>query len=65
MNATLMRTAKAAIYASQMMAPDRPAFAAIIRIDGIDWSSALPLNSGEAVSINQDAERIVEAVKKA
>lgn len=64
MNATLMRTAKAAIYKMPKMPPDRPAFAAMIRIDGIDWFSALPTNSGEAVSINQDAERIVEAVKR-
>lgn len=64
MSATLMRTAKSAIYTSQMMPPERPAFAAIIRIDGMDWSSATPTNSGEATSIDQDAERIVEAMKR-
>lgn len=36
----------------------------IIAIDGTAWESPLPENSGEAQSFNEDAERIVEAVKR-
>lgn len=39
--------------------------AAIIQLDGVQWSSSLPETSGEAQSYNDDAERIVEAVKSA
>ena len=37
---------------------------AILHVDGFDWVSQTPLNAGEAQSINDDASRIIEQLKK-
>jgi hypothetical protein len=59
MKAEITQEARPSIPMHGGMAAARPA---ILFIDGVRWSSDLPVNSGDAASINQDAHTIAAFV---
>ena len=62
MNANILQTAKAPLLES-FSKPVRKGRGAVIIIDGVQWTSEVPENTGEAQTHNEDAERIVERLK--
>jgi len=63
MNAAITREARAYIPPSKDCAGTHPVSATVM-IDGSIWNSPTPSNAGEAQAFNEDARRIVEALKR-